>query len=278
MRVYSEALGSTVELPEEPVRIVSLAPSITETLFMLGVGDRVVGVSHYCRRPEEAADRVRVGSYVKVDYERLDELEPDLILTTTGVQLAISRELHRRGYPVFPIPLPTTVYGILDMVVNVGRLVGKDEEGYRLAAELSRGLAGLRAERSVKGYYEVDLGGPVTVGRFSYITSSLRVLGVLNVFSDVPKTYFTPNYRVLSGVRDLEVIVYEPAPGGRHTVESVARLFERRGLGGLHAVRERRILVLEPDTLAHYGPSHVDSLNAVHKRLWRLLEGEAPGL
>ncbi len=144
MEVYSEILGTRVRIPDEPSRIVSLAPSITETLYELGAEDRVVGISHFCHKPSRVAGKPRVGSYLSVNYAELERLEPDLILTVSGAQLGVSRELHEKGFPVYPLPLPTTVYGILDLVVNVGRLVGLQDEAERLASELAGRLASIK--------------------------------------------------------------------------------------------------------------------------------------
>lgn len=272
LRVYSEVLSCYVEIPEHPSRIVSLTPSITETLFLLGVGDRIVGVSRFCFKPEEALSKVKVGDYVKVDYRILKSLKPDLILCSTGVQLELVRELYSRGYPVYPIPLPTTVHDIISLVVSVGRLVGRDVEAYELASKLNLKLSSLKFRKRVRGYYEVDLGGPITVGKFSYITNSLYLLGVDHVYSNVSKTYFEPDYEFLSRIQSLEVVIYECAPGRLRGKSEVLSLMESRGLERLKAIVEGRVLVLEPNTLTHYGPSHIVELCKVSKRLREMLK------
>ncbi|PCN50942.1 ABC transporter substrate-binding protein, partial [Candidatus Geothermarchaeota archaeon ex4572_27] len=77
MRVFSEVLGEFVEVPEGRIRVVSLAPSVTETLFYIGAGDMLAGVSSFCRKPPEAAKLPRVGGYLGVNYRLLHELAPD---------------------------------------------------------------------------------------------------------------------------------------------------------------------------------------------------------
>ncbi len=270
MKVYSEVLGTHVEIPENPSRIVSLAPSITETLYELGAESLVVGVSHFCSKPPRASEKPRIGSYLAVNYAELERLEPDLILTVSGAQLGVSRELHERGFPVYPLPLPTTTYGILDLVVNVGRLVGLQEEAYRLATRLARRLASIKPlDPPVKGYYEVDLGGPITVGRFSYITSSLKLLGVDNVFSQDPKPYLEPDPSRLAEA-EVEVVIYEASPHKPLTTKTLRGILEERGLARSRALREGRIVLLEPDSLAHHGPSHVKVLEELSAKLRRL--------
>lgn len=270
MEVYSEVLRDHVKLPDVPRRIVSLAPSITETLVMLGLEGRIVGVSRFCHELVGVRSKVEVGDYMNVDYELLDSIKPDLILSTTGVQLRLSVELYEKGYPVYPIPLPTVTYDILSSIVNIGRIVGVLEEAWKLASNLNVKLSKFKRKRSVKGYYEVDLEGPITVGRFSYITSSLKILGVDHVYSHLPRTYFKPDYRELSRFRDLEVILYELHPRKPMGRDEVIELLASRGLEGVRALELGRVIVLPPNTLTHYGPSHISKLERLSKVLKNL--------
>jgi len=79
----TDQLGRVVKLEKVPERIVSLAPSNTEILFALGLGDKVVGVTEYCDYPEAAKDKDKIGGYTTVDIERVVAIEPDLILATS---------------------------------------------------------------------------------------------------------------------------------------------------------------------------------------------------
>ena len=86
VRLFSEVPATQGEVPDSPARIVSFSPAATETLFLLGLGDRVAGVSAFCARPAEARKKRRVGSYNTVRDEVLRELSPDLIIAVTGYQ------------------------------------------------------------------------------------------------------------------------------------------------------------------------------------------------
>ncbi len=271
MEVFSELLNRKVELPDEPKRIVSLAPAVTETLYMLGIWDRVVGVSYFCNKPPEASQKPRVGAYLNVNYKLLNELQPDLVLTTTGIQYRLARELAEKGYPVYPIPLPTSVYGILDNIVLVGLVVGRTREARELAAGLAHKLSELSRKYGLDAtvYYEVDLGGPVTIGAASYIDHGFSLIGLKNVFHGVRRAYFTPGDELAN--LNPDIIVYEPKPGHKPGVREIAEMFTERGLGGWKAVRDERIIVLEPDTLAHYGPSFIRFLEELASKARELL-------
>jgi iron complex transport system substrate-binding protein len=276
VRLYAEALDRYVDVPDEPSRIVSLAPAITETLFMLGLGDRIAGVSLYCNKPREAREKPRVGSYWKVMYSRLEPLNPDLILVTTGAQLKVLRELVEKGYTVYPISLPVTVNGILEYIVKVGMAVNRFKEARRLAWGLEAELAKLRgALDGVKLYYEIDLGGPVAPAAYTYIVDALEYLGVETPFSNTRDTWLV-NPDVRSVVEfNPDVVVFEAPYGVEDLLGYAMRRLEERGLGGLDAVKSGRLVVLEPDSLAHYGPSFFRTLSDLTARVKSVLNVRA---
>ena len=257
VKVYSEVLGREVDVPEEPRRIVSLSPALTETLFLLDLGDRVVGVSYYCNKPPEARSKPRVGSYWSVSYSKLDELKPDLVLVTTGAQRKILEELTSR-YTVYPVPLPVSVSGVIDQVVQVGIVTGALEEARRLEAELLSAVERLRGTlQGVKAYYEVFLGGPVSFGGHTYLADLFHLMGAATPFQRDRTTWVIdpPIERIKEF--DPEVVIYEPSPYAKVKPEEE---LAKRGLGALRALREGKLVVLEPDSLAHYGPSLLTSI------------------
>ncbi|MEW6046026.1 MAG: ABC transporter substrate-binding protein [Bacillota bacterium] len=142
MRIAHEWLGE-LELPDAPGRVVSLAPNATETVFLPGGGERLVGRSSFCCRPDAARRLPVVGNYTKARWELLEQLRPELILTTTGVQNPLTLELRRRGYAVFPVPLPHSPWGVLENAVLIGDLPKLDATP--LAADLTERLLRLRA-------------------------------------------------------------------------------------------------------------------------------------
>jgi iron complex transport system substrate-binding protein len=126
-----------------PKRIVCLTEETTETLYLLGEGDRVVGVSGYTVRPPEARQKPRVSSFLHARYDRIEALKPDLVLAFSDLQAEITSELIRRGYPVFTFN-QRTVDEILQMIRVLGGIVGCPEKGNALARELGAGLDRMR--------------------------------------------------------------------------------------------------------------------------------------
>jgi iron complex transport system substrate-binding protein len=126
---------------------VCLTEETTETLYLLGEGDRVVGVSGYTVRPREAREKPKVSAFINARFDKIEALRPDLILAFSDLQADIVRELIRRGYPVFTFN-QRSVAEILQMIRMVGALVGRGDEGDALAARLERGLDDIRARAS----------------------------------------------------------------------------------------------------------------------------------
>lgn len=257
VQVFNEVLGKEVPVPEAPKRIVSFSPAATETLFLLGLGDVVVGVSAFCARPAEARRKRHLGSYSTVRDEALDEVRPDLIFTVTGYQREFAVRLSGK-YPVYPLELPASVSGILDFVVKVGLVAGAAEKGRALERSLLRRVGKLRRPPPSKGYVEVDLGGPVTFGAYSYITDALRLLRCSHVYEHERREWLTPDLSKVAA-EDPDVIFYEPKMFTGFGRRDLARLVSSRGWGGLRAVREGKTFVTPGplDFLAHHGPSFI---------------------
>jgi len=122
-----------------PSRIVCLTEETTETLYMLGEGDRVVGISAYTMRPPEARSKPRVSAFIHAYYERIEALKPDLVLGFSDLQADIAAELVKRGYPVMVFN-HRSVADILQMIRVVGGLVGSAARADALADRLEMDL------------------------------------------------------------------------------------------------------------------------------------------
>ena len=125
-------------MPRYPQRIICLTEETTETLYLLGAGDRVVGVSGYTARPPEARQKPKVSAFINARFDKIAALEPDLILAFSDLQADIAAELIRRGFPVVTFN-QRSVAEILAMIRMLGGLVGLQPEAERLADSLEQG-------------------------------------------------------------------------------------------------------------------------------------------
>ncbi len=257
VRLYSEVLGAEVEVPESPKRIISFSPAATETLFAIGLGDAVVGVSAFCSRPTEARTKRKVGSYNTVSRELLAEMRPDLIFTVTGYQRDFALKLSK-DYPVYPLELPVSVAGIADFVVKVGLVAGAPDSARGLAGSMLRGLGGARVHEGLMAYVEIDLGGPTSFGAHSYITDALRLLGCRSLFETERREWLTPDLQEVLRC-DPEVIFYEAKMYSTFGEARLKELLRSRGWQGMRAVAGGNCFLTPGplDFLAHHGPSFV---------------------
>ena len=127
-----------------PNRIVCLTEETTETLYLLGEGHRVVGISGYTLRPPEARSKPKVSSFISARFEKIEALEPDLVLTFSDLQADIASELVKRGLPVFAFN-QRSVEEILQMIRVLAGIVGCEGRGQALVAALEQGLDTVRA-------------------------------------------------------------------------------------------------------------------------------------
>jgi iron complex transport system substrate-binding protein len=126
-----------------PSRIVCLTEETTETLYLLGEGDRVVGISGYTVRPPEARQKPKVSSFLNARYEKIEALKPDLILAFSDLQAEITNDLVKRGYPVFTFN-QRSVADILQMIRVLAGIVGVPEKGEALANQFAADLEVIR--------------------------------------------------------------------------------------------------------------------------------------
>lgn len=134
-----------------PRRIVCLTEETTETLYLLGEGDRVVGISGYTVRPPEARQTPKVSSFLHARYDKIEALKPDLILAFSDLQADITTELVKRGHAVFTFN-QRSVAEILQMIRVLAGIVGVAARGEALAAQLERGLEDIRERAAALPY------------------------------------------------------------------------------------------------------------------------------
>src|SRR6187551_3626805 len=130
-----------------PSRIVCLTEETTETLYLLGEGDRVVGVSGYTVRPPEARQKPRISAFISAKFDKIEALKPDLILAFSDLQADIVSELIRRGHAVVTFN-QRSVGEILQMIRMLGGLIGCSVKAEALATRLESDLETIRDRAS----------------------------------------------------------------------------------------------------------------------------------
>lgn len=259
-KIYNEITHKHLILPEKCERIVSFSPAVTEALFAMGLGDCVHGVSVYCVHPKEAREKKIIGAYNTFKEKVIDEINPDIIFTTTGYQLELIKKLMDK-YPVYPIRLPPSISELIANCVEVGLVAGYFNQARELQTKLLIELAKLKNHSNLHSkriYIEIDLGGPVTFGAYSYITDGINFLGGENIFGDEHHEWLVPNNQKVSELNP-DIIIYEPKmfSKDRDRERIKANLIQR--FGKVKALREDKLFVTPGiyDFFAHHGPGFI---------------------
>ena len=246
-----------------PSRIVSLAPSITEALYALGLGPRVVGDTTFCTYPADARHKPKVGTFLQPDYERILALRPDLVLVIKN-PIGVTQKLRSLGLRAEELD-EDKVGDILGSIERIGALTGKQIEATRLAGSLRaqldevRRAAATRPRRSalfLVGRSTGTLQGMVGVGPGTFIDELMQLAGASNALAGAPMQY--PNVsleQILT--RDPEVILdmgdFAHAEGRPGQPEAqILALWA--AYPGLRAVRDHRVKVVSTDILVRPGP------------------------
>ena len=180
-------LGRLVAINGTPQRIISLAPSNTEILFALGLGDKVVGVTDSCNYPPEALEKEKVAGYYGPDIEKIIALEPDLVLATDFHRFELIPALEEQGFTVFAVA-PQTLDDVLESIQTVGKITGKEEEALEFVNEMENKIEEIEeltqeiTERPRVFY--ITWHDPLwTVGRDTWIDDLIWIAGGNNTFS-----------------------------------------------------------------------------------------------
>ena len=268
-----EALLS--QAPREPRRVVCLTEETTETLYRIGAGDRVVGVSGFTVRPPEARRKPRISSFLAADEERIAELRPDLVVGFSDLQADVAAGLIRRGIPVL-VTNQRSVAEILQTVRIVGRLVGYSEAGEALAAELTSRLEAIagraaRLPRRPRAFFE-EWPDPLISG-IRWVSELLEICGADDVCG------YT---RGEQGARGRIVTPEEVARRDPEFViaswcgkkATAAKITARPGWAALTAVRDDQLYEVKSSLILQPGPA---ALTDGVDELARIVEAVAHG-
>ncbi|MGE0703524.1 MAG: cobalamin-binding protein [Vicinamibacterales bacterium] len=257
---------------EYPSRIVCLTEETTETLYLLGQGDRVVGVSGYTVRPPEARRKPRVSAFVSARFDQIVALEPDLVLAFSDLQADLAAELVRRGLPVFTFN-QRSVAEILQMIRTLGGLVGCQSAGEALACELESGLNRIResAERlpwRPRVFFE-EWDDPLISG-IQWVEELVEIAGGQPIFPEMAAARLARD-RIVDpqevAQRDPDVIVASWC--GKRVNPS--RIRARNNWHQVSAVRNDRIFEVKSTLILQPGPACLtDGVRALHEIFTRV--------
>ncbi len=269
--VFVDDLGREVEIATVPLSIVSIAPSCTEILFALGLGDRVVGVTEYCDYPEEAQEKPKIGTFTTPNLEAILALQPDLVLATGGVQAEVLSRMEELGLTVFAVN-PATFSQTAEEIRLIGQIAGAREEAERIAADMERragAIAGRVREMEEAGksrprvFYEIYYENNVwTAGKSSIISDLVSLAGGENLGDMEESDYYEFSVERLMAENPQVYLV------GSGSMFDPGDITSRPGWDSMDAVRGGRVYVIDEDLVYRTGPRLIEGLEAIHRAIY----------
>ncbi len=264
-REVTDDAGRRVSIPANVDRVVSLAPNLTEIVFAVGAGNRLVGRTSYCDFPAEAKAVAEVGDTLHPSLERIIALKPQVVLVSTASQLEVfTQQLKGQNIAVF-VTDPHDLEGVFSSIERIGEIVGEKDQANLLLQKLRERTNAVEKAVSqkppVKVFYQVS-GEPLyTAGRDSFVTDLMRRAGAASVTADVPGAW--PKYSNESALAARPDAIILPTGGSMGAAN--AKVAE--ALRQSPAVLQGRVYKINDDHLARPGPRSVDGLEEMARAL-----------
>lgn len=271
-RLVRDQLGREILVPDEPKRVVSLAPSITEIVFALGAGHLLQGVTQHCDYPPEAEALPKIGSYVRLDVERIVALKPDLCLgTRDGNPQEAAAKLEAMNIPLYAVN-PRDLETVMDTLLEIGRLLHTEQRAEQLVKEMRERIEGVKTrvaktQERPTVFFQIGIVPIVSVGTNTFIDRLIATAGGRNLAAgSTPYPRFSKE-QVVS--LKPEVIIITSMTRGQD-FEPVRDDWNQ--WSSLPAVRERRVHIVESDLFDRPSPRLVEGLELlcrlIHPELW----------
>ncbi len=258
MRVVTDDLGRTVNIPIKVTRVVSLAPNLTESIFAVGADDRLVGVTTFCNYPEQAKAIAKIGDTMNPNMESIVALKPDIVFVSTASQIEnFTRTLEANGIAVY-IMNPTSMDGVFKNLRQLGDVFGSVATADRVANDLQNRVKAV-AEKSAKSgavtrvFVQISKEPLFTIGKESFLTSILKEVLAESVTANVETAYPKLSKETASAL-DPEVIILS---------ESEDNLEPNEVFKNSRAVKTKRVFKVNADLLSRPGPRLVDALEQI---------------
>ncbi len=266
--------GYVVTFNSPPERIVSLAPSNTEILFLIGAGDNVVGVTDFCDYPYnftawiEAGNMTSIGNYYGPSIEPIVALEPDLVLASTG-SLDAAASLSNLGYNVLVVE-GQGLDDILSDIILVGRATYKNSEASAVVSDMRARIDNVVTEVAAvtttpKVYHEVWYDPIMSIGPTTFIDELITLAGGENIFHDALTSWPTVSSEAIISKNPDVMFFPDMYMSTTNFYDTIEAIKERPGWDQITAVKNDAIYEIDADIISRTGPRLVDALEAIAK-------------
>jgi len=260
---FKDSLGREVTLSGIPKRIIPLAPSLTEILYYIGLGDYVAGVTEYSYYPPEARGKPSVGSYVDPNIEKIISLSPDLVIGTKDGNLPNSVYLLEQArIPVYVVN-PRNIRDSLSTIDEIGSLCGVSDIAHQLVQNLDKRLEAVQnavasGERPLV-FIQINSSPIMTVNKSTFLHDLIRLAGGTNMTAEEPNTY--PRISIEEVIRKKPDIIIISTMGKEGEFEKERE--EWMKWKSIPAVRNNRVYLIDSDIINRPSQRIIDGLEAM---------------
>ncbi len=273
MRVVTDDLGREVTIPVQVTRVVSTAPSVTENIYAVGAGDRLVGVTTFCNYPEQAKEIAKIGDTTTPNMETIVALKPDIVFVSTASQIeAFMKTLETNGIAVY-VSNPTSLDGVFKNLKQLGELFGTQDTADKLVADLGRRVEDARCidiracgtvapfgrtlESPTRVFVQISKEPLFAIGKQSFLTDLIGMTYAESVTKDIESAYPKLSKETASALNP-EAIILSDSEDNKEPNE----VFKNSP-----AVKNGRVYKVNADLLSRPGPRLVDALEQIAKDL-----------
>ena len=254
-------LGRTITLSAPARRVVSLAPSLTESLFAIGAGGQVAGITTFCNYPDGTRVLPRVGGMTNPSIERIVSLSPDLVLVSIeGNTRADFTRITTLAIPVY-VSNPRTLMGIYRSLTDLGSLTGRSDEAQRLVDSLKHKEEMLRSMVSrtpVSTLFLISLHPLIVAGKNTLLNELLALAGARNIAADLEGNYpAISREAILAENPDVLFMTADLAGDTEHLISLFPEWSQ------LNAIRQKKVYRLDTDIVSRPGPRALLGLELV---------------
>lgn len=275
-KTAEDQLGREIRVPDDPKRIIALAPSITEIIFALGQQDRLKGTTQFSNYPAEAAKLPKVGSYVRLDLERIVALNPDLcIAIKDGNPKGIIDRLQSLNIPVFAVN-PRNLESMMQTIQKIGSILNASQKANTLVKDMRSRIQQVdalvsRIDRRPRVFIQIGISPIISAGRNTFIHELVVRAGGINVAAGNRAYPHFSREQVLALAPDVLIITSMARSGAFEKAKA-----DWNRLSHMPAVREKRIYTVNSDVFDRPSPRLLDALEILTRLLHPKLFKEGP--
>lgn len=263
-KIFTDALGFITEMDDPPKRIISLAPNITEILYALDLGDRIVGVTRFCDYPPEATRKEKIGGLVDPNLEKIIALNPDLIIGFRGNPIRLLKRMQEFNLPIYVLEMGKTIDRVFTVIETVADITWTEEKAAELLQPLRQRyqniITALDREKNIPKVFVFLHGlGLWTCGKNSFMDDLLTKAKGKNIAGNIKRKWLPFSQEQLIAENPHFIIILSKS---REAFLEAKKSISNRGyLKNLQAVVKDNMFFLDENLATRPGPRIIEALD-----------------